>query len=161
LMDLGYLDEEGLMRVLDEQRKSNELTGKVAIQLGLASEDQVMKALAEQLGMKLVKLSDMTIPTEVVDQVNESMATAFKVVPIAVGKKDKAITVAMAEPQNPATLDSLRSFLGVEVKGVIAPEKDVLAAIERLYAGKQETIQDVVKQIESDKGLQQYQYRNE
>jgi type IV pilus assembly protein PilB len=67
----------------------------------------------------------------------------------------------MAEPQNPATLDSLKMFLGVDVKGVIAPEKEVLAAIERAYAGKQESIQDVVKQIEQDKGLQQYQYRNE
>src|SRR5262249_19977143 len=56
---------------------------------------------------------------------------------------------------------SLRMFLGVEVKGVIAAEKEVMAAIERAYAGKQETIQDVVKQIETDKGLQQYQNRNE
>ncbi|MBX6311746.1 MAG: Flp pilus assembly complex ATPase component TadA [Isosphaeraceae bacterium] len=161
LMDLGYLDEEGLMRVLEEQRRSNELTGKVAVRLGLVSEDQVLKALAEQLGMKVVKLSDLTVPQEVLDLVNESMATAFKVVPISVGKKDKSVTVAMAEPQNPATLDSLRSFLGVEVKGAIASEAEVQAAIERLYAGKQESIQDVVKQIEQDKGLQQYQNRNE
>src|SRR5262249_26514400 len=56
---------------------------------------------------------------------------------------------------------SLRMFLGVEVKGVIAAEKEVMAAIERAYAGKQETIQDVVKQIEQDKGLAQYSHRNE
>jgi type IV pilus assembly protein PilB len=36
-----------------------------------------------------------------------------------------------------------------------------MAAIERLYAGKQESIADVVKQIEDDKGLAQYQFRNE
>ncbi len=89
------------------------------------------------------------------------MATAYKVVPISHGKKDKSITVAMAEPQNPATLDSLKMFLGVEVKGVIASEKDVAEAIERLYAGHQESIQDVVKQIEEDKGLSQFSGRNE
>jgi type IV pilus assembly protein PilB len=161
LVDMGYLDEEALWKVLEEQKKGSELIGKVAVRLGLVTEDQVLKALAEQLGMKVVKLNELTIPSEVTELVNETMATAFKIVPISVGKKDKSITVAMAEPQNPATLDSLRSFLGVEVKGAIAAEKDVLAAIERVYAGKQESIQDVVKQIEQDKGLSQYSHRNE
>ena len=161
LVDLGYLDEEGLWKVLEEQKKGTDLIGKVAVRLGLVTEDQVLKALAEQLNMKVVRLGDLTIPPEALDTVNESMATAYKIVPIKVDKRDKSITVAMAEPQNPATLDSLKMFLGVDVKGVIAPEKEVLAAIERAYAGKQESIQDVVKQIEQDKGLQQYQYRNE
>jgi type IV pilus assembly protein PilB len=163
LVDMGYLDEETLWKVIDEQKRGGnaELLGKVAVRLGLVTEEQVLKALGEQLGMKVVKLGDMSFPPEVSELVNESMATAFKVVPISVGKKDKALTVAMAEPQNPSTLDSLRSFLGVDVKGVVASEADVTAAIERLYAGKQESIADVVKQIESDQGLQQYQYRNE
>ncbi|MFO0956951.1 MAG: ATPase, T2SS/T4P/T4SS family [Isosphaeraceae bacterium] len=163
LVDMGYLDEEGLWKVLEEQKSSggSELIGKAAVRLGLVREDQVLKALGEQLGMKVVDVSGLTIPQEAVDLINESMATAFKVVPISVGKKDKAVTVAMAEPQNPATLDSLRSFLGVDVKGVIASEKDVIEKIESLYAGRKESIQDVVKQIETDKGLAQYQNRNE
>src|SRR4051812_10385382 len=103
LVDMGYLDEDGLWKILEEQKKGNELIGRIAVRLGLVNEDQVLKALAEQLGMKVVKLADLTIPNDVVETVNESMATAYKVVPIAVGKKDKAITVAMAEPQNPAT----------------------------------------------------------
>ena len=137
LVDMGYLDEDGLWKVLEEQKRSeNELIGKVAVRLGLVREDQVLKALGEQLGMKVVKLADMTIPPEVIELVNQTMAEAFKVVPVAVGRKDKAVTVAMAEPQNPSTLDSLRSFLGVEVKGSIAAESEVLAKIEELYAGR-------------------------
>ena len=113
----------------------------------------MLKALGEQLGMQVVKLDDMTIPAELTELVNETMATAYKVVPISQNKKDKSVTVAMAEPQNLSTLDSLRMFLGVDVKGVVATETDVMAAIERLYAGHQESIEDVVKQIEQDKGL--------
>ncbi|HEU5115549.1 MAG TPA: ATPase, T2SS/T4P/T4SS family, partial [Isosphaeraceae bacterium] len=161
LVDMGYLDEEKLWNVLEEQKRSNELIGKVVERLGYATEDQVLKALGEQLGMKVVKLGELTIPPEVTDAVNESMASAFKIVPISINKKDKSVTVAMAEPQNPDTLTSLRSFLGVEVKGMIASEKDIVSSLERLYAGKSETISDVVKQIESDKGLGQYQGRNE
>ncbi|MDB5349445.1 MAG: type secretory pathway, ATPase PulE/Tfp pilus assembly pathway, ATPase PilB [Planctomycetota bacterium] len=162
LVDMGYLDEDGLWAVLEEQKKSSgELIGKVAVRLGRVNEDQVLKALGEQLGMKVIKLNELTISADVIDAVNETMAQAFKVVPVAIGKKDKSVTVAMAEPQNPATLDSLRSFLGVEVKGVIAPEKDVLAKIESTYAGKAESIQSVVDEIVKDKGLQAFAGRNE
>src|SRR5206468_5712342 len=61
----------------------------------------------------------------------------------------------------PATLDSLHSFLQVDIKGAVASEADVMSAIERLYAGHQESIEDVVKQIETDKGLSQFSSRNE
>jgi type IV pilus assembly protein PilB len=162
MVDMGYLDEDGLWKILEEQkRSSSELLGKVAVRLGVVKEEQVLKALGEQLGMKVVKLADTTIPAEMTELVNESMATAYKVVPVSQNKKDKSVTVAMAEPQNPSTLDSLRLFLGVDVKGAVSSEADVMAAIERLYAGHHETIQDVVKQIEQDKGLAQLATRNE
>ena len=162
MIDMGYLDEETLWKVLEEQKRSgSELLGKVAVRMNLVKEDQVMKALGEQLGMKVVKLADVTIPAELTELVNESMATAYKIVPISQNKKDKSVTVAMAEPQNPSTLDSLRMFLSTEVKGAIATEPDVMAAIERLYAGHHESIQDVVKQIEQDKGLASLAGRNE
>jgi len=162
LVDMGYLDEDKLWQVIEEQKRSdNELIGKVAVRLGLVKEEHVLKALGEQLGLKVMKLENATIPAELTELVNETMATAYKVVPVSQNKKDKSVTVAMAEPQNPSTLDSLRMFLGVEVKGAIAAEGEVMAAIERLYAGHQESIQDVVRQIEADKGLAAFQNRND
>ncbi len=162
LVDLGYLDEEQLWKVIEEQKKNpGELIGKVATRLGLVSEDRVMKALGEQLGMKVVRLADMAIPSELTEIVNETMATAFKVVPISMNKKDKSIKVAMAEPQNLGTLDSLRQFVTVPLEAVIATEDEVKAAIERLYAGKQQSIADVVKEIENDKVLTAHRNRNE
>src|SRR5437879_5513718 len=131
MLDMGYLDDEKLWNVLEEQKRSSgELFGKVAVRLGVVNEDQVLKALGEQLGMKVIKLSEVTIPVELTELVNETMATAFKIVPISQNKKDKSVTVALAEPQNPATLDSLHSFLQVQVKGVIAAESEVMATIE-------------------------------
>ena len=162
LVDMGYLDEEALWKVTEEQKRTDgELIGKVAVRLGLVKEEQVLKALGEQFGYKVMKLENATIPAELTEMVNETMATAYKVVPVSQNKKDKSVTVAMAEPQNPSTLDSLKMFLGVEVKGVIASEAEVTATIERLYAGHQESIQDVVRQIEQDKGLSAFQNRNE
>src|SRR4029077_20573161 len=131
LVDMGYLDEEKLWALLEEQKRSgSELIGRVAVRLDLVKEEQVLKALGEQLGMKVIKLSETTIPSELTELVNETMATAFKVVPISKNKKDKSLTLAMAEPQNPATIDSLHSFLQVPIKGVIASEAEVMTAIE-------------------------------
>lgn len=162
MVDMGFLNEESLWKILEEQKRSgSELLGKVAIRMGLVTEEQVLRALGEQLGMRVIKLADTTIPAEMIELVGESMATAYKVVPVWQNKKDKSITVAMAEPQNPSTLDSLRLFLGVDVKGVVASGAEVMAATERLYAGHHETIQDVVKQIEQDKGLAQLASRSE
>ena len=46
LVDMGYLDDEKLWNVLEEQKRSDsELLGKVAIRMGLVKEDQVLKAL--------------------------------------------------------------------------------------------------------------------
>ena len=46
---------------------AGELLGKVLVRLGLAKEDHVLKALGEQLGMKVVKLADTTIPAEMTE----------------------------------------------------------------------------------------------
>ncbi len=163
LVDMGFLDEDGLWKVLEAQKQTGgtELIGRVAVRLGMVTEDKVLKALSEQLGMKVVRVAEMNLAPELAEVVNESMAAAFKIVPISVGKKDKSVTVAMAEPQNPSTLESLRSFLGVEVKGAISNEEDVAAAIKKLYAGKEETIADVVRQIEEDSDLSQFSHRKE
>ena len=163
LQDMGYLDDEATWRILEEQQQGGgvEQFGKIAIRLGLLSEEQLLKALGEQLDMKVVSLSEMTIPAELVQLINQQMADMFKIVPLSQNKKDKSVTVAMARPEDPQALDSVRSFLGVEVKGVVASETDVKNAIERLYVGQQESIGDVIKQIEADKGLAQFQNRNE
>lgn len=163
LQDMGYLDEEATWRILEEQSQGGgvEQFGKIAQRLGLISEEQLLKALGDQLDMKIVSLTDITIPAELCQLINQQMAEMFQIIPLAQNKKDKSVTVAMSRPEDPQALDSVRSFLGFDVKGVIASESDVKAAIERLYVGQQESIIDVIKQIETDKALQQYSNRNE
>ena len=68
MIDMGYLDEEALWKVLEEQKRSgSELIGRVAVRLGHVKDEQVLRALGEQLGMKVVKLSETTIPSELTE----------------------------------------------------------------------------------------------
>ena len=59
LVDLGYLTEDQLWDVLEEQKQSpGEIIGQVAIRMGLVTEAQVTEALAEQWGMPVINLAE-------------------------------------------------------------------------------------------------------
>jgi type IV pilus assembly protein PilB len=149
LVDLGYINEDQLWDVLEEQKKSpGEILGQVAVRMGLVSEAQLSEALAEQWGMQVINLKETTIPPKVLELVPETMASIYKIMPVSL--KNNVLTVAMADPQNLGALDDLRNFLGYDVRGAVASPADVQAAIERYYADRQESIEDVISALESD-----------
>jgi type IV pilus assembly protein PilB len=157
LVDLGYLTEDQLWDVLEEQKQSpGEIIGQVAIRMGLVTEAQVTEALAEQWGMPVVSLAETNIPPNVLEIVPQTMADIYKIMPISL--KNNVLTVAMADPQNVAALDDLRNFLGYDVRGAVSNLADVEQAIERNYADKQDSIEDVIDQLKEaglDKGAEE------
>jgi type IV pilus assembly protein PilB len=149
LVDLGYINEDQLWDILEEQKSSpGEVIGRVAIRMGLATDAQVSEALAEQWGMQVVSLKDTTITPKVLELVPETMASIYKIMPVSL--KNNVLTVAMADPQNIAALDDLRNFLGYDVRGAVSNPADIQEAIERYYADKQESIEDVISSLEDD-----------
>jgi type IV pilus assembly protein PilB len=152
LVDLKYINEDQLWDILEEQKKSpGEVLGRVAVRLGLVTEAQISEALAEQWGMQVVNLKETTIPPKVLELVPETMASIYKIMPISL--KNDVLTVAMADPQNLAALDDLRNFLGYDVRGAVSNPADIQEAIERYYADKQESIEDVISNLEDDDDL--------
>ena len=149
LVDLGYLSEDQLWDVLEEQKQSpGEVIGQVAIRMGLVTDEQVTEALAEQWGMPVINLLETTIPPKVLELVPQTMSEIYKIMPISL--KDSTLTVAMAEPQNLEALDDLRNFLGYDVRGAVSNAKDVETAISRYYADREDSIEDVIGQLEDE-----------
>jgi type IV pilus assembly protein PilB len=127
LVDLGYLNEDQLWDILEEQKQSpGEVIGRVAIRMGLVTEAQVSEALAEQWGMQVVNLKETNIVPKVLELVPETMASIYKIMPVSL--KNNVLTVAMADPQNIAALDDLRNFLGYDVRGAVSNPADVQAS---------------------------------
>jgi type IV pilus assembly protein PilB len=146
LVDLGYLTEDQLWDVLEEQKQSpGEIIGQVAIRMGLVTDVQVTEALAEQWGMPVVSLAETTIPPNVLEIVPQTMADIYKIMPVSL--KNNVLTVAMADPQNVAALDDLRNFLGYDVRGAVSNLQDVEQAISRYYADKEDSIEQVIDQL--------------
>ena len=148
LVDLGYLSEDQLWDVLEEQKQSpGEILGQVALKLGLITNEQLTEALAEQWGMPVVNLAETNIPPKVIDLVPSTMAEVYKIMPISM--RDNVLTVAMADPQNLAALDDLRNFIGMEVRGAVSSAAAVEAAILKHYAAKEDSLEDVIAGLES------------
>ncbi|MBX3415521.1 MAG: Flp pilus assembly complex ATPase component TadA [Pirellulales bacterium] len=152
LVDLGFITDEQLEMLLEEQQqRPGMLLGKVAESMSLISDEQLAQALAEQMGMQAISLADTSIPPDVLTYVTEPMAQLYRIVPISF--RDNTLTIAMCDPQKLSVLDELRNFLGYDVRAVVATERDVLAALDRYYAGATDSVESIVSGLEDDEEL--------
>jgi type IV pilus assembly protein PilB len=152
LVDLGFINEDQLDMLLEEQQqRPGEMLGQIAINTGLITDEQLAQALAEQLGLQVITLSDVVIPPEVLDQLTEPMATLYRIIPVAF--RDNVLTIAMCDPQKLSVMDELRSFLGYDIRAVVATEKEIITALDRYYAGGGESVEQLIADLENDKEL--------
>lgn len=151
-VDLGFIDDDQLEVLLEEQhQRPYELLGDVAQSLGLVTEEQVALALAEQMGMQVISLADVTVQPQVLNYITEPMAQLYRIIPVAF--KDNVLTIAMCDPQKLSILDELRNFLGYEVRAVVATPKEIQAALNRYYSVSGESIESIVGELEDDAEL--------
>ena len=73
--------------------------------MGLITDDQLAQALAEQMGMQVVSLSDVVIPPEVLTHVTEPMAQLYRIIPLSF--VDGTLTIAMCDPQKLSIVDEM------------------------------------------------------
>ena len=154
LVDLGFIDDDQLEMLLDEQQRNpGERLGKIAVEMGLLTEDQLALALAEQMGMQVIGLEEIKIPEDVIGLVTQAMAELYRVIPIKL--EGNAFTVATCDPQNLSIQDELRTFLGYDIKLLVATEKDIDKAIDKYYAEDAETFEGLVGVLEEDAELEE------
>ena len=152
LVDLGFISDGQLEMLLEEQQqRTGELLGQIAINLNLINEDQLAQGLAEQMNMQVVSLAELVLSPDVIGMLTEPMAQLYRVVPIAF--KDNVLTLAMCDPQKLSVVDELRSFLGYEIRPVVATERDINKALERYYAAGGESVETLIADMEQDDEL--------
>lgn len=152
LVEKKFIEQEQLDALLEEQKKRpGELLGRIAIQQELISEEQLAQALADQLRLKVVNLNDINIPDNILNLVTEAMAQLYRIVPLEL--KENRLTVAMCDPQKLSVIDELRTFLGYEIRPVVATQKDVLKALDRYYSGGGESVETIIADMEHDTEL--------
>ena len=132
-VDLGFLDEGQFEKLLiEQQERPDEMIGQLAMELDLVTDGQLAEALAEQMGLQVVKLEEIALQPEVLSHITEPMAQLYRIIPIAF--QEGTLTVAMCDPQKLSILDELRTFLGYEIRSVVATEQNIITALDRYYA---------------------------
>jgi type IV pilus assembly protein PilB len=152
LIDLGYIDDDQLWGILDEAKSNGLPCGQVAVSRGLINEDQLLQALAEQNGLKIANLQEVQPQAEVIALVPETMADVYKILPLTL--TNKVLTIVIGDPSNLAAVDDLRNLLSLnEVVALLASPTAIAEAKAKFYAGKEESIMDVIAELETNTEL--------
>ena len=134
LIQAGLISEEDLQVALAEHKKTGERVGTVLVRLNLATEKQITKALAYQLGFPYISLADE--PPDAGAIVLISKDVALKRVCVAVKLEKNLLTVAMSDPLLFSLVQDLEFQTGYRIKQVVATRSDILQAIESGYPDK-------------------------
>jgi type II secretion system protein E len=145
----GVITEDELRRALQEQRSTRERLGKILIKNNYASQEEILSSLGKQFGMKVISLHGYTLDEDVLDTIAPPFAHLYKVIPLQ--KKNGVLTVALADPLNVHALDDLRLIIDGQVNPVIAPEDQVMAAIEKYYGVREETVDELIESMSEGK----------
>ncbi len=119
--------EDALHAALKEDA---DILGILVRDAGISKADSV-KALAAQFGMEMVDLRGLALEKEIVDAIPSHVARRYHVVPIHA--TDTSLTVALSDPFDVETLDSLRYLLKRGVDGVVALPEEIQLALDQYY----------------------------
>jgi type IV pilus assembly protein PilB len=132
LIELGYITPEQLETALEEHRKTPKSLGRVLIDMGMIKEADLVRTLAEQVGLEFVDLNEFPIDATATVLLPEALSRRYRAIPI--GERDGRLLVAMSDPANVYALDDIRTITGREVQPVVATANDVEQAIQK-FAG--------------------------
>ena len=127
---------------LREQEKSGRFLGATLVRLGFIKEDELYPVLSQQLNIPYIRIKDLKIASEVIENVPAKFACHYKLMPIKF-EKDK-LTVAIEDPFDVRTLDDLKLLLDCDVSGVLASDADINEAIRKYYGIGAETIEAII-----------------
>ena len=148
LIHASKIDESKLNSALAEQKKTNEKLGQVLISMGFIDEDDFITAYSMQMGYrKADNFLLLEADQDAVGLIPEDFARSNSV--LAVKRSDSAVTIVMEDPEDIATIDSVKRLTGLEPDIVVAGFDLINKAMDQLYgeitkAGKvEEAIQGI------------------
>ena len=150
---LGILEEGGLVTRLQIDGARSRLNGAasvvdVLINDGIVSDSDVSRTLAAQAHMDWIDISSILIPPQVINQIRAEEARRFKVIPVAFG--ETGLVVAVGDPLDIDTIDSLSFLLQRELELVCTSPKKIREALIKYYGTAEEAADVLQEKIGED-----------
>jgi type IV pilus assembly protein PilB len=133
LKAMDLLGEGHIQEALQIQRKLGGLIGEVLVRLGYVAPEEVLLALAAQMGMEVIDLDRTEIDPAVIDKVSSTLARSYNIVPVKF--QHGILTVAISHPRDFNALDDLRVLLHCTAWAVLAGEDAIARALAKYYGG--------------------------
>jgi general secretion pathway protein E len=135
LLQKGHLAPDALAKVEAMRAEQGGSLSRLLVATNAISEDQLLAAMAEQLGLPTAdKIDPEKIETELLEGLPIAFTKQHKVLPL--WRQDGEVVVALANPLDTSALDDLRSMLGQPVSALIVPGETIISAINRVYDRK-------------------------
>ncbi|MBI5739477.1 MAG: type II secretion system ATPase GspE [Nitrospirae bacterium] len=135
LLDLNLINSEKLEIALKEQssqdKDNRRRLGETLVELGFVSEEDMLGALARQLGLTYVKFSEYPKLIPAASYPTVKFMKQYKFAPI--GVSDSVMKITMADPLDEYVLEALHSFTDRSLEIYLSSEKDIMEAIEQYF----------------------------
>jgi type IV pilus assembly protein PilB len=139
LVAQGILTEEQVATVLTRQKaEKGSRMGRILVDLGYCTETQICEVVADQLHIPAADMVAVDVPNDVLALVSRELAMKHACLPWFVEGRD--LDLIMADPTNIGAADAIAFHTSLKVKPVVAPESEVVAAVERFYAAEEESL---------------------
>ncbi len=144
------ISQEQLKFALDEQKRTGRKLGRVLVENGIVTEDDICGALSRQLAIPYVNLKYYNIDPNTVRLLPESQARRFRAI-VLERRNGGTLLVGMADPVDLFAYDELARALKKNIDLAVVNEGALLQAIDRIYR-KTEEITDFARELEEDLG---------
>ncbi|MES2657433.1 MAG: ATPase, T2SS/T4P/T4SS family [Verrucomicrobiota bacterium] len=130
------LAEAGMVSYDDVANARNSLSGGETIVEHLLAhtaltQDNVAKTLAANAGIPFIRLSDVAFDPGITETVTDDVAKRYRVIPVQ--DEGLSLTVAIADPLDFETLDSLPHVIGRELNLVCVTQDDIQNHLKQFY----------------------------
>ncbi len=136
LLQQQLLSEEQLKQALDEQKRTGRKLGRIFIDSGFLTEDQIGGALARQLQIPFINLKHFNIKPEVAMRLPEAQARRFRA--IVLEDAGAFYRVGLADPTDLFAYDEINRILRRDLQLAVVSESLLLQTIDRIYRKTEE-----------------------
>ncbi len=131
LVEQGIITREQLREALKYHHEKGIRLGRALIELGFVSEDQIIRALSEQLNVQYVKLKTYKVDPEVLRLISPEIAWNYLALPLF--RIRERLTVAMVNPLDIFAIDALTRASKMKIEPVVCSESDMREALRKYY----------------------------
>jgi type IV pilus assembly protein PilB len=147
----GSVTKEQVFDADSLSRQSGKPLASCLIQLGYATEEEVIKAQAQHFRMEYVDISKLEIPESVIELMPEAVARENVVIPIS--ESDRGLKILMSEPGDIETVEKLRFILNRDVTVALAARSGIVMKISQMYGQAEGESADTVLQEFTDTAI--------